>query len=221
MVSYWPIFDLRLETPRLVLRPHRDDDFAGLLEAIDIGIHDPELMPFSLPWTDAEPTLRRRNSVQHWWANRANWKADDWHLELVVLLDERPIGIQELSAKNFPTLGEVATGSWLSRLYQGRGLGKEMRAAVLQLAFAGLGAEIARSAAFADNPASAAVSRALGYRENGRFRHAPRGRPKVAVNFELTRDEWLSRRSTLPNVDVFGLEQALPMFSPGATTNAT
>jgi len=60
MVPYWPLFDLRLETSRLVLRPNRDDDFPGLLEPIDVGIHDPEAMPFSQPWTDVEPTLRNR-----------------------------------------------------------------------------------------------------------------------------------------------------------------
>ncbi len=220
MVSYWPLFDLKLNTPRLVLRPHCDDDFVGLLDAIDAGIHSPEAMPFTQPWTDAEPALRRRNAVQYWWANRANWKADDWHLQLVVLLDDRPIGIQELFAKDFPVLKEVSTGSWLSRPYQGRGLGKEMRAAVLHLAFEGLGAEIARSGAFLDNPASTGVSRALGYRENGAYRQAPRGEPKVAVHFELSREEWLARRDSLPHVDVTGLEQALEMFSIPVSAHA-
>jgi RimJ/RimL family protein N-acetyltransferase len=219
MVSYWPLFNLRLQTPRLVLRPHRDEDFAGLLDAIDVGIHDPEAMPFRQPWTDAEPALRRRNSVQFWWANRANWKPDDWHLELVVVFDDRPIGMQELFARDFPVLREVATGSWLSRPYQGLGFGKEMRTAVLHLAFECLGAVIARSGAFLDNPASAGVSRALGYRENGTYRQAPRGRPKVAVNFELSCDEWSLRRDRLPPVEVMGLEQALEMFSISTTTN--
>ena len=213
MGSYWPLFELELHTPRLVLRPHRDNDFPGLLDAIDAGIHDPAEMPFSQPWTDAEPAVRRRNAVQFWWGNRAAWKTQDWHLEFVVLFGDRPIGIQDLCARDFAILGEVATGSWLSRPYQGGGLGKEMRVAVLHLAFEGLGAVIARSAAFQDNPSSAGVSRALGYRENGRHRHAPRGEPKVAVSFELTRDEWLARRGAFPPVEVVGLEPALSMFS--------
>ena len=219
MVSYWPLFDLKLETPRLILRPLCDSDFAGLLDAIDAGIHDPEVMPFFQPWTDAEPALLRRASVQHWWANRANWKANDWHLEFLVISNDCPIGIQELFAKDFPVLREVATGSWLSRPYQGLGFGKEMRTAVLHLAFECLGAVIARSGAFLDNPASAGVSRALGYRENGSYRQAPRGRPKVAVNFELSRNEWSSRRDTLPPVEVMGVEQALEMFSISTTTD--
>ena len=39
----------------------------------------------------------------------------------------------------------VGTGSWLGRPYQGRGIGKEMRGAVLALAFDGLGAEVAET----------------------------------------------------------------------------
>jgi hypothetical protein len=87
-----------------------------------------------------------------------------------------------------------------------------MRAAVLHLAFDGLGALVARSAAFVDNPASIRVSKALGYRENGRFRQAPRGDPKEIVNFEITSEEWRSRRFSLPPVTVVGLEAVLPMF---------
>jgi RimJ/RimL family protein N-acetyltransferase len=213
MVSYWPLFDLELRTPRLVLRPPGDGDFPALLDAIDAGIHDPEVMPFSHPWTDADQQSRRRGAVQFWWRTRASWSPDDWHLPFAVLHLGHPVGVQELFATQFPVLQEVGTGSWLTRPLQGQGFGKEMRAAVLQLAFEGLGAVVARSGAFVDNPASAAVSRSLGYRENGRGREAPRGEPKVMVNFELTREDWLSRRHTLPPADIIGLEAVLGMFS--------
>ena len=62
---------------------------------------------------------------------------------------------------------EVATGSWLGLPYQRQGLGKEMRAAVLVLAFTRLGALSAVTGAFTDNPAAVKVSRALGYRDDG------------------------------------------------------
>jgi len=45
--------------------------------------------------------------------------------------------------------------------------GTEMRAAVLHLAFDGLGAREAHSASFEDNPASQRVSLANGYQSNG------------------------------------------------------
>jgi RimJ/RimL family protein N-acetyltransferase len=110
-------------------------------------------------------------------------------------------------------LREVRTGSWLTRSAQRQGFGKEMRAAVLQLAFDGLGAVVARSGAFLDNQASAAVSKALGYRENGRHREAPRGEPNVMVDFELPREDWVSESAMLPRADVVGLKEALVMFS--------
>jgi RimJ/RimL family protein N-acetyltransferase len=199
----------------LTLRPPTDDDFPGLLDAIDTGIHDPDAMPFSVPWSDAEPHARRQAAAQFWWGQRAGWRAEEWHLPLAVFSDDGPVGIQDLFATRFSVLREVASGSWLKRPAQGQGFGKEMRLAVLQLAFEGLGAEVARSAAFTDNVASLAVSRAIGYRENGRHREAPRGTPNVLINFELTREEWMTRRDAFPRADIAGLEGCLDMF--GAT----
>jgi RimJ/RimL family protein N-acetyltransferase len=117
-----------------------------------------------------------------------------------------------VSAKRFLVLREVETGSWLTRTEQGQGFGKEMRCAVLHFTFEHLNADIARSGAFVDNPASGAVSRAIGYRENGRSREAPRGVPKERVNFELTKDEWLQRRDSLPRATVVGFDVARTMF---------
>ena len=212
MPSYWPLFDLRLETERLVLRAVTDDDLPGLLDAIDAGIHAPEIRPFSIPFTDQEPAPRRLSSAQYVWGARANWSTDAWELPFGIFRDGTPIGVQGVSAKRFPALREVETGSWLTQAEQGQGFGKEMRCAVLQFAFEHLEADIARSAAFVDNPASAAVSRAIGYRENGRSREAPRGTPKERANFELTREEWLERRESLPRATVVGFDTARRMF---------
>lgn len=212
MPSYWPLFDLRLETERLVLRPLADEHLPGLLDAIDAGIHDPERMPFSIPFTDLEPAERRLSSLQYVWGARANWSKDAWELPFGVFHDKRLIGIQGITGKRFPVMREVETGSWLTQAEQGQGFGKEMRCAVLQFSFECLDADVARSAAFLDNPASAAVSRAIGYRENGHSRDAPRGIPKERVNFELTRDEWLARRDSLPRATIVGFEPARSMF---------
>jgi RimJ/RimL family protein N-acetyltransferase len=208
----WPLFDLNLSTARLTLRTPTDDDFAGLLDAEDAGIHDSDAMPFSTPWTDAEPPMRRRTSAQFWWGQRAGWSREEWHLPFAVFLDGQPVGIQELFAKRFLVLREVATGSWLTRSVQGQGLGKEMRLAVLQLAFEELGAEVARSGAFVDNLASISVSRSIGYRDNGRHREAPRGEPREMINFEITREEWMARRSGFERAEIVGLEGCLYMF---------
>ncbi|HEX4863118.1 MAG TPA: GNAT family protein [Acidimicrobiales bacterium] len=212
--SFWPLFELELVTDRLVMRPPRDDDFPGLLEAVDAGIHDPEDMPFSVPWTDVEPPARRLLSVQHWWGHRSGWSVDDWHLAFAVFVDDRPVGVQSLLATRFPVLKEVSTGSWLTRSAQGHGIGREMRAAVLQFAFDELGAEIARSGAYVDNPASQKVSRAIGYRENGRRREAPRGVPKEMVDFELSREEWSKVSGRFKRARIKGVGACRDMFVP-------
>ena len=76
--------------------------------------------------------------------------------------------MQDIGAENFRAVRSVETGSWLGRAHQGQGIGREMREAVLHLAFAGLGAEEALSGAFEDNAASLATSRAVGLRRERR-----------------------------------------------------
>ncbi len=94
-------------------------------------------------------------------------------LELAVIRDGVVVGIQGIGGRDFAVLREVHTGSWLGRRYQRQGIGTQMRAAVLHLAFEGLGAKPAVSAAFEDNPASLGVSRKLGYRDDGIEWHLP------------------------------------------------
>ena len=40
LAEYWPVFGLRLATPRLVLTPLQDDDLVETLDLILSGIHD-------------------------------------------------------------------------------------------------------------------------------------------------------------------------------------
>jgi RimJ/RimL family protein N-acetyltransferase len=80
--------------------------------------------------------------------------------------------------RTITALGTVGTFSWLGPGYRGRGLGTEMRAAVLHLAFAGLGAREAASEAFTDNHASNRVSQALGYEPSPRTAGSSGCRPR-------------------------------------------
>jgi RimJ/RimL family protein N-acetyltransferase len=210
LVRDWPLFGLRLETPRLMLSYPTDADFEALNAVVDRGIHDPELMPFAIPWTDDPPDVRPRNSLQFWWGLRAGWKPAQWHLPLVVREGGEVVGVQSLHGTDFAVTRQVETGSWLGRSYQGQGIGKEMRAAVLELAFAGLGAERATSGAWEDNPASLRVSRALGYVENGDDIMARRGRPARHIRLLLHRQVWEQHRRR--DIGIHGLEPCLPMF---------
>ncbi|MGE3285761.1 MAG: GNAT family N-acetyltransferase [Pseudonocardia sp.] len=182
----WPLRHLVLRTPRLELRP---DDDAGLLElvaAAHAGVHPPEEMPFLVPWTDADPRYLGRSSVQHFWQQRSALAPEDWNVHFLVRHEGRVIGVQSLQAREFGIVREVATGSWLGLAHQGRGLGTEMRAAVLMLAFDHLGAVCARSGAFTDNAASLRVSAKLGYVPDGTVTHVRRGEPAGEVRLRLT-----------------------------------
>jgi len=84
------------------------------------------------------PLPRLRAPVlQHWWASRGSWSPTNWTLGLAVVAGGQPMGVQDVTARDFAVRKTVVTGSWLGRAYQGRGYGTEMRAAVLTLAFDG------------------------------------------------------------------------------------
>jgi RimJ/RimL family protein N-acetyltransferase len=205
----WPLRHLVLRTPRLELRP---DDDAGLLElAAEAarGVHPPELMPFRTPWTDAEPAQRARATLQFHWSERATLAAERWRVHFLVRLDGRVVGEQGLRGTEFGVTREVDTGSWLGLRHHGLGIGTEMRAAVLLLAFDHLGARLARSGAFFDNAASLRVSEKLGYRRDGTETLARRGSPADEVRLLL--DAASFRRPDWP-LQVAGLDACLPLL---------
>jgi RimJ/RimL family protein N-acetyltransferase len=206
----WPLFGLRIRSERLVLRLPTDDDLPGLLDLAKAGIHPPDEMPFGVAWTDATGAAFDTSFLQHHWKWRGSWRPEEWWLNLMVELDGRPIGAQTISGEDFPIHRVVDSGSWLGRAYQGRGYGKEMRAAVLAFAFDGLGARAATSGAFLDNAASNAVSRSLGYVEDGRRELAPRGVSREVQRFRMTEEMWRSRAR--PRVEIEGLDACRAMF---------
>jgi len=210
MSSRWPLADLRLHTPALELRWPTLSDLDALADLAALGLHDPDVQPFMIAWTDAPPDERARGTMQYHWSRWGAWKPSDWTLELAVVRQGVVVGTQGIGARDFAVLREVGSGSWLGRSFQGQGIGTEMRAAVLHLAFQGLAAQYAVSAAFADNPASLAVSRKLGYRDDGIDLHLVRGRPAVTRRLRLTRADWQAAQSV--PVEITGLEPCLPYF---------
>ena len=206
----WPLYDLRLRTDRLELRLPDEDEIVELCGLARAGIHPPGEMPFGVAWSTKPSPRFEREYIQWHWQQRAGWTPEAWSLELAVFLDGRPIGSQSLAARQFATFKSVNTGSWLGRELQGRGLGKEMRGAVLALAFDGLGAESATTKAFLDNLASAGVSRALGYWPNGTGSIAPEGVARETERFRMTRADWLGR--SRPPVGMEGIDGCRPMF---------
>jgi len=208
----WPLRHLVLRTPRLELRP---DDDAGLFELVEVayrGVHPPGEMPFTIPWTDADPAYLGRGSLQFFWSQRAQLAPERWSVHFLVRLDGRVVGVQSVSATDFGSTREIETGSWLGLAHQRRGIGTEMRAAVLQLAFDHLGARRARTKAFVDNVASNRVSARLGYRPNGSATVARRGVPAELIRLTLDREQFVRPEWT---VEASGVAGCLALLGAG------
>lgn len=201
---------LRLRTPRLELRLGDRPELESLARVAVAGIHPPHEMPFAVPWTDAsgEPGFVDDFVAFHEQA-LAGWTPESWTLNLLAFAAGAPIGTQAVSATRFPAERTVMTGSWLGAASQGHGLGTEMRAAVLELAFARLGACTARSGWLESGAAqSAGVSARLGYRETGTHVERPRGEPVVHHDLVLGRTDWRCPVA----VELEGVEACLPLF---------
>jgi RimJ/RimL family protein N-acetyltransferase len=200
-----PLFGVRLRTPRLELRLPTDDELVDLYRVAAAGIHPPEEMPFAIPWTD---NLAQDSFLAFHRSAREQWSPDRWSCHFGTFLDGRIIGSQSIESANFAVTREIDTGSWLGQAFQRRGYGFEQRAAVLELAFAGLGAQAANSGALVHNIASQRISEKLGYRRTGTREIAPRGAPVLHYDYRVEHEEW--RCPIVMKIE--GLEAALPLF---------
>lgn len=209
---YWPMFDLRLATPDLVLRHLTEADLAPLA---DILPDDVEQDPSSTSYPGLDRG-RNRGVVVHqdYWRARGGWRPESWALSFGVFRDGELVGYQGLEGDDFARLRTVDSSSFLTVAARGQGLGKQMRAAVLALAFGPLGARFAITSAWTDNQASLAVSRALGYVDNGVTAHRRGESAGVMAHLRLTREQWMTSgwadRVVVANVDeclaFFGLD---------------
>ncbi|TLM86144.1 GNAT family N-acetyltransferase [Pseudarthrobacter sp. NamE5] len=186
LTDVWPLFGLRLATPRLELRPIQDENIPAAVKAAESGIHAVGRNPFSTPWTELPAAELGANMARWYWRCRAECTPESWTLLLGIWYEDEFIGCQDIGAKDFATLKTVTTGSWLKQSVQGRGLGKEMRAAVALYAFDWLGAEVAESEAADWNGASLGVSRSLGYELNGTTRKAWGSKAETVQHVRLT-----------------------------------
>jgi RimJ/RimL family protein N-acetyltransferase len=231
LASYWPLVALTLRlavaagdgTPgTLELRLPDAGDLAALAALAEAGVHDPAVQPFSMPWTDVGPAERARSVLQHHWRCLGGWAPENWTLNLVVVRDGVVVGTQGVSARDYAIVREVGTGSWLGRQHQGMGTGTAMRAAVLALAFDGLGAQYAISDAFTYNLASLGVSRKLGYADDGMQRHAIRGHAAESRRLRIDRASWRQAGGSaglgLGDIAIEGLEACMPLFGLSQAT---
>jgi len=207
----WPLFDLRVTTPRLELVAIDDEVAVELAQLAAQGIHDPGFMPFAFEWTDVASPQLERNTLQYYWRTRAAITPTEWTVDMAVRADGRIVGTTGMITRSFSTLRTFETGSWLGREFQGRGLGKEMRVAMLHLGFVGFEGLTATTAAFDDNGPSLGVTRSLGYRENGSSTKVRRGAAATSLHFSMAREHFDAhlRRN---DIELHGVEQCLPVL---------
>lgn len=209
--SPYPPLNVQVHTPRLSLLGATDELLERLVPTVRKGVATKPPWPFDDPmslYLDAPE--REWDWLRRIWSGRSRVSADFWRLYFVVVADGEPVGMQDLIGTGFAALGTVTTFSWLGPDARGGGLGKEMRQAVLHLAFDGLGAREAGSDAFVDNRASNRISEALGYLPNGFDWATRRGETAQLNRWRLPREQWLTRRRD--DIELVGVGECLPVL---------
>ena len=210
--AYWPMFDIRLTTPDLELRHLTEADLAALAS---ITPEDAEKDPSLTTYDGLDRATNRGVAVhQDYWRARGSWRPESWVLNFGVFRGGALVGHQGLEGEDFPTLRTVDSSSFLAADARGQGMGKQMRVAVLSLAFGALGARFAVTSAWSDNQASLGVSRALGYVDNGVTVHRRGERAGEMTHLRLTRERWLTS-GWADQVAVSGVDGCMPYFGLG------
>lgn len=186
-----PLLGLRIQAGPIELRGVTDDLIGPLCDLAARGVHEPGTMPFSLPWTEVPAEEFQRNYARHHWEARASFSPEKWSAEFAVFRDGELVGVQGVTAQGYAVLRTGETGSWLGLAFQGQGIGTAMRQTLCAFLFDHLDADHITSGAFTDNPASLAVSRKVGYAENGWSRVDRQGKPATLVNLVLERENFV------------------------------
>lgn len=176
--------DVRLETPRLVLRPFTPEDAASHAELYA----DPEVLRWLGPGLDSPhaPAERSRRAVAGF---VAHWAERGWGVWAV---RDRETGafLGQCGLRHWDELAEVELLYALARRAWGRGLATEAARAALRDGFARLGLERVVGVTRPDNVGSRAVLVKLGLRHERDLELL--GGP--AVLYALSRREHAARR---------------------------
>ncbi|WP_440574017.1 GNAT family N-acetyltransferase [Streptomyces sp. AC154] len=217
-MNNWPLTGISVRTSRVELRWPTPGDLDALADRATEGVHAPGFMPFFSQWTDGTREVVARRVLQRHWHAMATWAPEDWTLFLVVVADGEVVGSQSLGARDFGVTREVLLTSWLTLGRQGEGLGGHARAAALELAFTGLGADQAFSVVRRGNDASQAVCAKFGFEPDGSQINAVRGEQVVSDRFRLSRQRWSAHRAI--EAEVGGTAAALPLFGVAGPVTA-
>ncbi len=202
---------LALRTTDMELRVMTEADLGPICRALP---DDVELDPAATRYPGLDERSGRSAIVaQGYWRALGTWSPESWALPFVVRGSGGVVlGVQWLEGPEFRTDRVVDSSSWLVLEARGSGLGKQMRTAVLELAFGLLGAVAAVSSAVLTNAASLGVSRSLGYRDTHTSVLEHSG--ETLQHLRLERSAWVgSARGRA--VEVSGADAALPFFGLG------
>ncbi len=161
-----PLLGLRITAGPVELRGVTDD-LLGPLAELATDIHDADFMPFDYPWSLTPAPDMPRCVAQYHWGKRSSFSPARWTADLAVFHDGELVGSQGFSTSDYLVTRGGETGSWLGRRFQRRGIGTALRQGLCAFLRDHLDARYVTSTAFADNPASLAVSRKAGYTDNG------------------------------------------------------
>ncbi|WP_166354067.1 GNAT family N-acetyltransferase [Phytoactinopolyspora limicola] len=214
-MSHYPPLDVKIVTPRLELRGATDDLLQHLIPAVKAGkaTADPPPWDDPHPFYESDPDVRVHKWLRGIWRGRGTVTPDLWRLYFVVVVDDEPIGMQDLIGSDFNSFRAVETSSWVSSDARRRGIGTEMRSAILHLAFDGFGAAEATTEAAVNNTGSNGVSERLGYKRNGTSWATHQGDPVLGQRWLLDRQTWLTLRRadiTLSGVEACRSALGLP-----------
>lgn len=195
MSLYAPL-NVEVSTPLVVLCGATDEHVEALAPLVAAGKATADPPPWDDPsaFYESDPDLRVQQWMRAIWRARGTVRSDIWRLQFVVFVDGSPVGQQDLTGHDFDDFGIVESTSWVSSDHRGRGIGSEMRSAILHLAFDGLGAREAHSEGAVDNVGSNKVSERLGYRPNGVAWATHRGEPVLGQRWRLEREHWQPHR---------------------------
>jgi RimJ/RimL family protein N-acetyltransferase len=191
----------------LELRGATDDLLERLAPVVRSGKATADPPPWDDPsaFYEEDPDVRVRKWLQGIWRGRGTVRPELWRLYFVVMAGDEPIGMQDLIGDQFESFGTVETSSWVSSDARRRGIGTEMRSAILHLAFDGLAAAEAHSEAAVDNAGSNGVSERLGYERNGTAWATHQGLPVLGQRWLLRRGTWAARRRN--DIETSGIEE--------------
>ena len=179
-----PLLALRITAGPVELRGITDE-LLGPIADLALDIHDPDFMPFFSSWSLSPPADMPRVVAQYYWGLRASFSPAKWNADFAVFYDGELVGCQGFSTSDYLILRSGETGSWLGRRFQGKGIGTAMRQVICAFLIDHVDAKHITSAAFADNPASLAVSRKTGYTDNGSEPFNRMGKPATLRRIAL------------------------------------